>query len=130
MTEHRGEEGSALGAIGAMATWSFPVRHFIACNCDTLRCSTSCRSSAAPRNSGICARPDSSGLVAVCHFLARHRARRSAVGFHRYFSHRSFETTRPIALTLLVLGSMAGRGPMIFVGGVHRRHHQTSDRER
>lgn len=51
-----------------------------------------------------------------------------SVGFHRYFSHRSFETTRPVALTLLVLGSMAGRGPMISWAAMHRRHHQTSDR--
>lgn len=51
-----------------------------------------------------------------------------SVGFHRYFSHRSFETTRPIALTLLVLGSMAGRGPMISWAAMHRRHHQSSDR--
>jgi stearoyl-CoA desaturase (delta-9 desaturase) len=51
------------------------------------------------------------------------------VGFHRYFSHRSFETTRPVALTLLVLGSMAGRGPMISWAAMHRRHHQTSDRD-
>jgi stearoyl-CoA desaturase (Delta-9 desaturase) len=52
-----------------------------------------------------------------------------SVGFHRYFSHRSFETTRPVALTLLVLGSMAGRGPMISWAAMHRRHHQTSDRD-
>lgn len=52
-----------------------------------------------------------------------------SVGFHRHFSHRSFETTPPIALTLLVLGSMAGRGPMISWAAMHRRHHQTSDRE-
>ncbi len=51
------------------------------------------------------------------------------VGFHRYFSHGSFETTRPVALTLLVLGSMAGRGPMISWAAMHRRHHQTSDRD-
>lgn len=52
-----------------------------------------------------------------------------SVGFHRYFSHRSFETSRPVALTLLVLGSMAGRGPMISWAAMHRRHHQTSDRD-
>jgi stearoyl-CoA desaturase (delta-9 desaturase) len=51
------------------------------------------------------------------------------VGFHRYFSHQAFETTRPVAILLLVLGSMAARGPMISWVAMHRRHHQTSDRE-
>src|SRR4051794_12691042 len=32
------------------------------------------------------------------------------IGFHRLFTHRSFETTRPIELLLAVLGSMAGFG--------------------
>jgi stearoyl-CoA desaturase (delta-9 desaturase) len=51
------------------------------------------------------------------------------VGFHRYFAHRSFAATQPIALMLLVLGSMAARGPMISWVAMHRRHHQRSDRE-
>jgi stearoyl-CoA desaturase (Delta-9 desaturase) len=51
------------------------------------------------------------------------------VGFHRYFSHRSFATTRTVALALLVLGSMSARGPMISWAAMHRRHHQRSDRE-
>lgn len=51
------------------------------------------------------------------------------VGFHRYFSHQSFATSRPIALLLLVLGSMAARGSMISWAAMHRRHHQRSDRE-
>jgi stearoyl-CoA desaturase (delta-9 desaturase) len=51
------------------------------------------------------------------------------VGFHRYFSHRSFETTQAVGLSLLILGSMAARGPMISWAAMHRRHHQRSDRE-
>jgi stearoyl-CoA desaturase (delta-9 desaturase) len=51
------------------------------------------------------------------------------VGFHRYFSHQAFATTRPVAAALLILGSMAGRGPMISWVAMHRRHHQRSDRE-
>ena len=35
-----------------------------------------------------------------------------SVGYHRLFAHAAFATTRPIAATLLVLGSMAARGPM------------------
>jgi stearoyl-CoA desaturase (Delta-9 desaturase) len=51
------------------------------------------------------------------------------VGFHRYFSHQSFATSRPVALMLLIFGSMAARGPMFSWAAMHRRHHQTSDRE-
>lgn len=52
-----------------------------------------------------------------------------SVGFHRYFSHRSFETSEPVALALIVLGSMAARGSMISWVAMHRRHHQTSDKD-
>ncbi len=51
------------------------------------------------------------------------------VGFHRYFSHRAFATSRPVALGLLVAGSMAGRGPMMSWVAMHRRHHECADRE-
>ena len=51
------------------------------------------------------------------------------VGFHRLFTHRSFETTRPIQVLLGVLGSMTFQGPLIPWVGRHRQHHQYSDRE-
>jgi stearoyl-CoA desaturase (Delta-9 desaturase) len=49
------------------------------------------------------------------------------VGFHRLFTHRSFETTRPIQLILAVLGSMAGFGFFFSWVSAHRQHHQFSD---
>jgi stearoyl-CoA desaturase (delta-9 desaturase) len=51
------------------------------------------------------------------------------VGYHRLFSHRAFATNRVVAVALLILGSMAGRGPMISWVAMHRRHHERSDRE-
>ncbi len=51
------------------------------------------------------------------------------LGFHRLLTHRSFETTRPIRLTLAILGSMAVQGPVFKWVAVHRRHHQHSDAE-
>ncbi len=51
------------------------------------------------------------------------------VGFHRYFSHKSFATTQPVALTLLMLGSMAGRGSMMSWVIMHRRHHEYADED-
>jgi stearoyl-CoA desaturase (Delta-9 desaturase) len=49
------------------------------------------------------------------------------VGYHRLFTHRSFETTRPIQLLLAVLGSMAGLGFFFNWVSAHRQHHQFSD---
>jgi stearoyl-CoA desaturase (delta-9 desaturase) len=50
-----------------------------------------------------------------------------AVGYHRYFTHRSFKTSRPVAAVLAVLGSMAAEGSVLQWAAVHRRHHQHSD---
>jgi stearoyl-CoA desaturase (delta-9 desaturase) len=49
------------------------------------------------------------------------------VGFHRLFSHRAFSTGNNVAVALLVLGSMAGRGPMVSWVAMHRRHHEHAD---
>ena len=49
------------------------------------------------------------------------------VGYHRLFTHRSFETTRPVKFILAVLGSMAVEGPVLKWVAMHRRHHQHSD---
>ena len=51
------------------------------------------------------------------------------VGYHRLFSHRAFATGSAVSVGLLILGSMAGRGPMISWVAMHRRHHECSDRE-
>ncbi len=50
------------------------------------------------------------------------------VGFHRYFTHRSFETNRVVQCLLGVLGSMSVQGPLLKWVALHRRHHQHSDR--
>jgi stearoyl-CoA desaturase (delta-9 desaturase) len=49
------------------------------------------------------------------------------VGYHRYFTHRSFKTSGPVAATLAALGSMAMEGPVLQWAAVHRSHHQHSD---
>lgn len=49
------------------------------------------------------------------------------LGFHRLFTHRTFETTRPIRALLLILGSMAGQGSALLWSGVHRWHHAHTD---
>jgi stearoyl-CoA desaturase (delta-9 desaturase) len=50
-----------------------------------------------------------------------------AVGFHRLFSHHSFQTTTPIRVILAVCGSMAAQGPVLFWTAIHRRHHTHAD---
>lgn len=49
------------------------------------------------------------------------------VGYHRYFTHRSFDTPRPIVFLLAVFGAMAAQGSVLEWVAVHRRHHQHSD---
>ena len=49
------------------------------------------------------------------------------VGYHRLFTHRSFETNRVVQFVLGVLGSMAVEGPLLDWVALHRRHHEHSD---
>jgi stearoyl-CoA desaturase (delta-9 desaturase) len=51
------------------------------------------------------------------------------IGFHRYFSHKSFETSRPMVFVLGALGSMAWQGPLLWWVAVHRSHHHHSDED-
>jgi len=51
------------------------------------------------------------------------------VGYHRYFTHRSFETSRPLKALLAVLGSMTSQGPVCQWVSDHRKHHAHSDVE-
>ena len=50
------------------------------------------------------------------------------VGFHRLFSHCSYQAHRVVRMTLAALGSMAFEGPVIWWAATHRRHHRTSDK--
>lgn len=49
------------------------------------------------------------------------------VGFHRYFTHKSFRPTRTFEGVLAVAGSMAVQGSIIEWVADHRRHHAHSD---
>lgn len=51
------------------------------------------------------------------------------VGFHRLFTHKSFETNGVVRFVLAALGSMAVQGSVIRWVAQHRRHHQHSDTE-
>jgi stearoyl-CoA desaturase (delta-9 desaturase) len=51
------------------------------------------------------------------------------VGFHRLFTHRAFQTYKPVRYIFAILGSMAVEGDVITWVADHRKHHQFSDHE-
>jgi len=51
------------------------------------------------------------------------------VGFHRLFTHRSFQAVKPVQVIFGILGSMSFQGPLIDWVGRHRLHHQYSDHD-
>ena len=52
-----------------------------------------------------------------------------SIGFHRYFTHRSFKAKQGLRVVLAIAGSMAVEGPVLGWVADHRRHHKYSDRE-
>ena len=60
------------------------------------------------------------GFYVVCAFG-------TTIGFHRYFTHRGFETSRPVKAILAVLGCMTMQGPLTQWVTDHRKHHALSD---
>ena len=52
------------------------------------------------------------------------------MGYHRYFTHRSFTTSKPVEYFLAVMGCLAGEaGPISWVAA-HRCHHTYSDTDK
>jgi len=51
------------------------------------------------------------------------------VGYHRLYTHKSFEARGPVAWILAICGSMAVQGPIVWWSATHRKHHQHSDEE-
>lgn len=63
-------------------------------------------------------------ILAVTYYV---RAFGLGAGYHRYFAHRSFKTSRAMQLVLALLGLTAlQRGPLWW-GETHRRHHRRVD---
>ncbi len=51
------------------------------------------------------------------------------LGYHRLFTHGSFQTYRPIQWFIAVLGGLAGEGSVIDWVANHRKHHALSDQD-
>ena len=65
-------------------------------------------------------------LAVVMYAISGHGV---TVGFHRYFTHRSFKANRALKNALAISGSLAVEGPVIRWVADHRRHHKFSDKE-
>ena len=50
-------------------------------------------------------------------------------GFHRYFAHRAFKTSRWFQLVLALIGTMSVQKGVLWWAGHHRDHHRDSDTE-
>ena len=50
-----------------------------------------------------------------------------SAGFHRYFSHRSYKTSRPFAFFLAFLGECSLQKGVLWWASHHRHHHRYSD---
>jgi stearoyl-CoA desaturase (delta-9 desaturase) len=51
-------------------------------------------------------------------------------GYHRYFAHRAYQTSRAMQLFLAVLGTTATQKGPLWWASTHRLHHRYSDTER
>lgn len=51
------------------------------------------------------------------------------VGFHRYFTHRSFACNRLLQAIFAISGMMAAPGTLLSWVATHRQHHENSDSE-
>jgi stearoyl-CoA desaturase (delta-9 desaturase) len=52
----------------------------------------------------------------------------TTIGFHRYFSHQSFQARAPVKAGLAILGCMTVQGPLTQWVTDHRKHHAFSDK--
>ena len=64
------------------------------------------------------------GLAVASYYL---RMFALSAGFHRYFSHRSFKTSRPFAFLLAFLGESTLQKGVLWWASHHRHHHRYSD---
>jgi len=67
--------------------------------------------------------------LAVCMALFWLRMFGVTAGYHRYFSHRSFKTSRPFQFALAVFGTLAVQKGVLWWSANHRNHHKYSDQE-
>lgn len=67
------------------------------------------------------------GAAIACAALYFVRMFAVTAGYHRYFSHRTFRTSRPFQFILAVLAQTSAQKGVLWWAAHHRRHHKHSD---
>jgi len=65
--------------------------------------------------------------VVLCIVLYLVRMWALTAGFHRYFSHRSYKTSRVFQFILAFLGQTSAQRGVLWWSAIHRHHHRHSD---
>lgn len=70
-------------------------------------------------------------MVSIVLALVLHQTREFGLvgGFHRYFSHRAFKTSRVFQFMLAWLGGSAAQKGVLWWASHHRHHHKFSDQD-
>jgi stearoyl-CoA desaturase (delta-9 desaturase) len=68
--------------------------------------------------------------VAICIVLYWLRIFAVGAGYHRYFSHRAFSTSRAFQFILALLSQSTAQKSVLWWAAKHRHHHLHSDTER
>jgi stearoyl-CoA desaturase (delta-9 desaturase) len=68
--------------------------------------------------------------VVICVALYFVRMFAITAGYHRYFSHRGYKTSRAFQFILGLLGTTATQKGPLWWAAIHRRHHRESDTPR
>jgi stearoyl-CoA desaturase (Delta-9 desaturase) len=50
-------------------------------------------------------------------------------GYHRFFSHKSYEASRPVQLFYAIFGAMAAQNSILWWSSSHRVHHKYADKD-
>ncbi len=67
------------------------------------------------------------GLAVLLHWMTGGLG--ICLGYHRFLTHGSFQTFRPMRILIAWLGGMAGEGSAVDWVANHRKHHAFSDQE-
>jgi stearoyl-CoA desaturase (delta-9 desaturase) len=50
-------------------------------------------------------------------------------GYHRFFSHKSYEASRPVQIFFAFFGAMAAQNSILWWSSAHRMHHKYADKD-
>ena len=67
------------------------------------------------------------GMVALCIALYAVRMFAVTAGYHRYFSHRSYKTSRFFQFVLAFVAQSSSQKSVLWWASIHRHHHKHSD---